>query len=103
MAKEVWEQVKEVEAQAGKLIEDAKLQSVNIVKKAREEANELLKSAETKAVNDGELSLTETVKKAQAFKEQRIRELKTEQQSLTKTGEARINGAVNMILEKVVR
>lgn len=103
MAKEVWEKVKEAEAQASKIIEDAKLQSVAIVKKAREEAVEKHKAAEIKAVNDGETVLADAVKKGQVFKEQRIQELRNEQQSLSKIGEARISGAVNLILEKVVR
>lgn len=103
MAKDVWDKVKETEAQADKIIGDAKLQSVTIIKKAREEAIELINAAETKAVKDGEIALADTTKKAQAFKEERIRELRNEQQVLTKIGENRINGAVNLILEKVVR
>lgn len=103
MAKEVWEKVTEAEAQALKIIEDAKLESVTIIKKAREEAVELVNAAETKAVKDGEAVLADTIKKAEALKENRICELRNEQQALTKNGEARISGAVNLILEKVVR
>lgn len=103
MAKEVWEKVTEAEIQAGKIIEDAKLQSVTKIKKAREEAVEFINAAESNALKEGEIALAESIKKAQAFKEGRIQELRNQQQSLNKTCEARMGGAVNLILEKVVR
>ena len=103
MAKEVWEKLKEAEAEAGKLIEDAKLQSVTIIKKAREEVAQIIKDAEAKAIREGEATLGEAIKRAQAYKGERIRELQNQQQSLSKLGESRITGAVNLILEKVVR
>ncbi len=103
MAKEVWEKVKESETQASKIIEEAKLQSITVINKAREEAVELLRDVETKAARDGETALADTVQKSQGFAEKRLQELRNEQQLLTKLGEARISGAVNFILEKVVR
>lgn len=103
MAKEVWEKLKEAEAEAGKLIEDAKLQSITIIKKAREEVAQIIKDAEAKAIQEGEATLGETIKGVQAYKEERIRELQNQQQALSKLGESRIPGAVNLILEKVVR
>jgi V/A-type H+-transporting ATPase subunit G/H len=103
MAKEVWEKVKEAEAKAAKAIEDAKLQSVEIVKKAREEAAELVKAAERQSVADGEKLLAERVTRIKEFKKEQIHKVEEELQHLLQTSSKRIDGAVNLILEKVVR
>ncbi len=103
MAKEVWEKVKEAEAQAAKTIEDAKLQSVGVVKKAREDAAESIKAAEGKSIVDGAKVLADRIAQANNYKEQRIRQVEQELKAQAEMGAKRTSGAVKLILEKVVR
>lgn len=103
MAKEVWEKVKATEAKAAKAIEDAKLQSVEIIKKAREDAAEMVKAVEKQSIADGEKVLADSAAQAKIFKEQRISQIEQELKALVEMSAKRIGGAVNLILEKVVR
>jgi vacuolar-type H+-ATPase subunit H len=54
MAKEVWEEIQAAEAEARRIIEDAKLKSNNAIRDARQQALDMIALAEQKAGEEGE-------------------------------------------------
>ncbi|MGD8399488.1 MAG: hypothetical protein PVH64_00915 [Bacillota bacterium] len=102
MAQEVWEEIQATESVAGQLIADAKSAAVVARKKARQEAAELIRRAETQAREVGERLVSEKTAAATAAREARLQATDVAVQKLSAVGKQRLPGAVQMITEKVV-
>jgi vacuolar-type H+-ATPase subunit H len=102
MAKEVWEEIQAVEAEAQRIIEAAKQQSVCEIKNARQKAVDLVRAAEAEAREAGERLVNEKTAAASAAREARLQAIDTAVEKLSAAGAKRLSGAVKLITEKVV-
>jgi vacuolar-type H+-ATPase subunit H len=102
MAKEVWEEIQAVEAEARRIIEAAKQQSVCEIKNARQKATELVRAAEAEAREAGERLVNEKTAAATATRDSRLQEIDATVAKLSAAGTKRLSGAVKIITEKVV-
>jgi V/A-type H+-transporting ATPase subunit G/H len=103
MAKEVWEEIQAAEAEARRIIEDAKLKSNNAIRDARQQALDMIALAEQKAGEEGEKLLAKRSVDAAADQKNRFEAITAEIRQLSAKGNRRVSGAVKMIVEKVVK
>jgi V/A-type H+-transporting ATPase subunit G/H len=102
MAKEVWEEIQAAEAEARRIIADAKLKSNNVIRDARQKALDMIALAEQKARDEGERLLAEQSVSAAADQKARLEAIAAEIRQLSTKGKRRLSGAAKMIVEKVV-
>jgi vacuolar-type H+-ATPase subunit H len=102
MAKEVWEEIQAAEAEARRIIADAKLKGSNEIRNARQQALDMIALAEQKAREEGEKLLAERSVNSAADQKIRLEAITTEIRQLSARGKRRLSGAAKMIVEKVV-
>jgi vacuolar-type H+-ATPase subunit H len=102
MAKAVWEEIQATEIEAKRIIEDAKSASVATLKKARQEAADLIEQAQEQARTAGEQLLNKTTVQAETAKQARLAAIDVTVQNFSAAGAERLPGAIKMIVEKVV-
>lgn len=102
MAKAVWEEIQTTEIAAKRIIEDAKSASVAALKKARQEAADLIEQAQEQARAAGEQLLNNTTVQAGTAKQARLAAIDITVKDLSAAGAGRLSGAIKMIVEKVV-
>ena len=102
MAKEVWEEIQAAEAEARRIIEDAKLKRNNEIRDARQKALDIIALAEQNTREEGKRLLAEQSVNAAADQKARLEAITAEIRQLSAKGKRRVSGAVKMIVEKVV-
>lgn len=102
MANEVWEAIQRSEAEANQILEAAKRKSSEILKQARDGAAIFAKQAEDAANIAGELLLQDVSLRSEAWKNEQINCVQDRVSDMLTQGEQKLNGAVAIIIEKVV-
>lgn len=102
MAKAVWEEIQATEIEAKRIVEDAKSAGVAALRKARQEAADLIEQAQEQARAAGEQLLNAATVQAETAKQARLAVIDVTVKDLSAVGAGRLPGAVKMIVEKVV-
>lgn len=102
MAEEVWQEIQNAEVKAAQIMEQARQNSLEMVKKAREDAAKILKDTETKAVAQGEAALAQASRQIESWQQEQFNRVDQAVQTLKALGEKKLGDAVNLIIEKVV-